>query len=117
MTPEKEIQKAIITYLSALGHLVIRLPLGPMVISKGKEKIYKKHPLAGFPDLFGVMRGGRGRMFAIEVKSKRGKPSELQNLWLTQLEKFGVVTMIAKSVDDVVRRFKEEEEKWKSIKS
>jgi uncharacterized membrane protein YphA (DoxX/SURF4 family) len=117
MTPEKDIQNAIITYLRALGHLVIRLPLGPMLISRGAQKIYKKHPLSGFPDLFGVMRGGRGRMFAIEVKSEKGKTSDLQNLWLAQLEKFGVVTMVARSVEDVIKRFKEEEERWKITKS
>lgn len=63
------------------------------------------HPLKGFPDIFGYFPDGRG--FAIEVKSKTGKVSDVQALWHARLNQEGVLVIVARSIEDVETALKE----------
>lgn len=101
MKPEKEIQSEIMAYLDGSGIAVWRFP-GQGIIKKGRKT--KSH-LKGFPDLFGICPGRNGRLFVIEVKTDKGKffPEQLE--WLELLRELGVMTLVARSVNDVVEAF------------
>jgi hypothetical protein len=56
----------------------------------------------GMSDIIGCLRES-GRMFAIEVKSQKGRLSEQQALFLSTIENAGGLSCVAKSIDDVSR--------------
>ena len=55
----------------------------------------------GFPDLLGVLPGGRA--IFIEVKSEKGKPSPAQINFLAQAIKTGAIAGVARSIEDVLQ--------------
>jgi ERCC4-related helicase len=71
------------------------------MIGKGKAA---KNPMAGFPDIAGLLSGGR--LFAIEVKAKDGITSEAQDKWIAKLKAGGALVLVAKSVSEVIDAFK-----------
>lgn len=62
------------------------------------KMIFRKNSMKGFPDIAGVVKG---QMFAIEVKTPKGRMSEAQRDWQEKLESNGVTYLIATSVEDV----------------
>jgi hypothetical protein len=55
----------------------------------------------GFPDLVGVLPGGRALF--VEVKALRGKPSPDQINFLEQARNSGACAGVARSIEDVIR--------------
>lgn len=53
----------------------------------------------GISDIIGILPGGR--FLAIEVKSKYGKPSPEQMVFLAEIARYGGLAFIAKSMEDV----------------
>lgn len=102
MTEEQEIQKAIMEYLTMCGHLVCRMNLGGVRHGRHSNAM-GKNPLKGFPDLFFLHADRSGTMFCVEVKTPTGKMSEIQLEWKKRLEGYGVLVIVAASVDDVKR--------------
>jgi hypothetical protein len=94
---ETAIQRDILDWLRAHGHMAERMSLGGV----RHGGIYKKNPLKGFPDIFAVLKGGSGRLIAIEVKTKQGRLTKEQIEWGDKLRSFGVAAIVARSVDDV----------------
>ena len=95
---ESQIQSEIVRSLKALHYPVWRMPLGGV----RHGGIYKPSPLRGFPDLFGVCRIQKGRLFAIEVKTMKGTASEEQLKWLTTLNDLGCIAFIARSAEEAI---------------
>lgn len=84
--------------------LVWRVALGPAI--RGKSGVRTKNPMRGFPDLAGIVPGTAGQLFAIEVKKpKQGRLSEEQEVWISRLSERGVLTIVARSLDDVMIEF------------
>jgi hypothetical protein len=54
---------------------------------------------AGMPDILAVKDGA---MLAVEVKAGKDKPSARQEVFLRELDKHGVVVVIAHSLDEVI---------------
>ena len=107
---EKEIEREIRATLEAMGCLVIKMHLGPLIVGKGQRAT---NPNKGFPDLFGWLPNGRG--FAIEVKKPGHNTSKLraenQADWIDRLKCYHVLAfqtddpkeaeaMIAKSMSE-----------------
>jgi hypothetical protein len=92
-------------WLDAMGILHWRVSIAALPVSGGKFR--RKNPIAGHPDLAGVIAGGR--YFAIEVKrpGKGANLSEAQLSWKRKLEAAGVIYVIATSVQDVKMLFRD----------
>ena len=103
---ETEIQKQILTWLKLRGFLHFRLHMRGVRTKGGRAKNH----YAGLPDILGVLRGGTGRMFAVEVKTKTGQLETNQIEWRERLEAAGVVYVLARSVSDVETVFTAYEE-------
>lgn len=66
--------------------------------AKGKYRKPKgKHHYNGIPDILGIYKG---RMLAIEVKTKSGKTSDEQSKFLHRIIREGGIAGVARSVDD-----------------
>lgn len=98
--PETIIQRQIIDYLLGQGHFAVKIPVQP--IKAGK--FYKKNPITGWPDVLCLLMGGRGQLVVIEVKTDTGVLSPEQRKWLRELEAYGVICIVARSVEDVRKR-------------
>jgi len=55
----------------------------------------------GFSDLFGVLPGGKALF--VEVKSAKGKPSDVQTRFLDTVSSVGALAGVARSFEDVLR--------------
>lgn len=62
-----------------------------------------KNSINGVSDILGCLPDGR--FLAIEVKSAKGKTTPYQDLFLKGVELNNGVSLVAKSVDDVIKRF------------
>lgn len=58
----------------------------------------------GVSDIIGIYKG---KFFAIEVKTKTGKLSEHQKIFLNDVKKNGGIAFVARSIDDVHRGLNE----------
>ena len=61
----------------------------------------------GFSDLFGF-RHSDGKIFFIEVKTPKGRVSEAQKNFITQMRSHGAVAGVARSVDDALKIIQED---------
>ena len=84
---EKEITREIRAYLRIRGifHWKVFQTLGSTV---------------GCPDIIGIYKG---KMLGIEVKTKSGKLSERQALFIESINMEGGIAFVARSVDDVIQ--------------
>ena len=83
MELESKIQSRIIGKLRDSGYFVTKLSVTST---------------AGIPDLLAIKEG---MAYFIEVKREGNKPSELQQYRIKELQSYGVVVIVAYSVDDI----------------
>lgn len=94
---ELELQKQIKNKLRELGHACYQVDSGKKLTYKTRGQGLEK----GFPDLFGA-RKSDGRMFFVEVKIGKGKPSEDQIAFLNAANENGVLNGIAWNMDQAL---------------
>lgn len=80
---EKNIQKKIIDYLTIQGAYIVKT-----IVTNS----------AGVPD---ILFSFKGRFCAVEVKTSKGRVSELQKWHIQQIRKSGGIAFVAKSADEV----------------
>ena len=97
---EKEIQKEILQWLTDNNIFHYRQNSGVFFI--GKRMIRAGTP--GVSDIVGVLNGGVA--FFIEVKNWSGVLSENQRIFLKRAKEAGAITIVARSLEDVIDRFK-----------
>jgi hypothetical protein len=104
LVKEQEIQRAILDFLDARGVTHWRCNLGG-VRNRGSGSGWRANPMKGFPDIAGIMPGGDGRLFGIEVKTPATavRLSDEQRVWRAKLLAAGAVHLVATSVEDVRR--------------
>lgn len=91
MTPEKEVQNAIIANLKKM-------------VDQGKPIWFERRQAGGFsykkgiPDLYGVANGIH---FEIEVKKPGGKTTPLQDKFANRIEKCGAIYILADNAEIV----------------
>lgn len=98
--PEREsvLLAQILRYLEMRRILHWRMPVqGVMRSSRGRVS-FSKSPIAGFPDIAGIYQGV---FFAIEVKTSKGKASDLQLGWIRNILDAGGVAGVVRSLADV----------------
>ncbi len=99
---EKQIENAILDYLSHLpGCYWKNNSTGVYDVAKKTFRRTSKWQRNGVSDVLGV--SNTGQFIAIEVKSKKGRLSQNQKLFLEDINKNGGLGFVARSVDDVRR--------------
>jgi len=93
---EQEIQRQCLDYLSLIGFFAWKNHVQGMRVGGGKTV---KNPAAGSPDILAI-KGGK--FYCIEVKTPKGKLSERQYIWLQRAHKHGAISMVVKSLDDLI---------------
>ncbi len=94
---EQIIQREIMDWLKAKGILHWRQHLGAVRVKGARIK----NAMKGYPDIAGVMPGGIGRLFTIEVKKPDGRFSMEQVDWMKDLSDAGALYIVATCVEDV----------------
>ena len=89
---ESEIQKQIIDHCTNMGALVFRM-------NAGSRQYNNKQAPKGTPDLFVVLNG---KCLWIEVKTEKGKVSDIQQEMHTRLINMGQRVIVARSIDDII---------------
>lgn len=95
---ESDIQKAILDWLCRKGIFHWRCNLGGV---RRAGKGLTRNTMRGFPDIAGIIPGGKGQLFVVEVKTPSGKLSAEQARWREHLEMRGCLYILARSVDDL----------------
>jgi len=96
MVTEQEIQRDILHYLKTHGFFAWKQHTqGIRVQGRG----YIKNPSAGCPDILAVKKG---QLYAIEVKKKGGRLSDDQVRWIATARKYGVMCIVAYSLDEFI---------------
>jgi hypothetical protein len=96
-TPEGKVKTAIMKYLRARGHFVfVHSSVG--IIKPNGMRITVG--MKGVADIIGLRQGGQ--FMAIEVKSRYGRPTPEQLVFLENVRDLGGIGIIAKSIQDCV---------------
>lgn len=97
--PEREIQNDILEWLTAQGIFCWRNnSTGLFDASSGTFRRKGKYQRLGISDILGVIHG---TLFAIEVKTAKGKLSDYQKQFLDDVSLNGGVAIVARSIEDV----------------
>lgn len=104
--PEALLQHNALAWLKWRGIVAWRVALGPVL--HGGGRIRAKNPLAGFPDVCGVLsRTQPGRFWAVEFKSAKGRLRQNQEAWLTKLRDAGCAVAVVRHVGELEPFFRE----------
>jgi hypothetical protein len=98
---EADIQRDCLEWLKWHGYTAWRCSLAGVKF----QGFRAKNPMRGHPDVAGVFEGGR--YFVIEVKTPAGRLSPEQKVWRDLLVSKGCVYMLARSVEDLEREFRD----------
>lgn len=101
---EKDLQNSIINYLNIKGHFVWRNNSGvskSVYVTKSglsKSRMWRAG-IKGGSDIIGVSKNGK--FIAIECKIGKNKPTELQTMFLDDVNKRGGIAILAYKFEDV----------------
>ena len=103
---EKQIQQTILRWLNLNGIMAWRNNTGRFFLKNksGKERMFQAG-VKGSSDIFAILK--TGQFVAIEVKSKYGKLSLDQEIFLDKVEKQGGISIVAYSLEDVIKELEE----------
>lgn len=97
---EKDIEKSILQYLEFVPGC-FAWKSNTVGIFDPVRKVYRKqknkYAINGVADILGIYKG---KFIALEVKSRTGKPSQEQKIFLENIERNGGIAGIVRSVDD-----------------
>lgn len=100
LATEAQIQHSILHYLGTVrGGYFWRNNVGAVQTQYKGKSGFLRFGKVGSSDIIGVLRG---RLIAIEVKTQKGKVSDAQRDFLTNIERCGGYAIIARSLDDVI---------------
>lgn len=90
------------------GLVWFRANNAPSLFNKGKKVCFKKSPMSGFTDLFGVTP--LGRLYALELKTIKGRVAPHQADCIAKINASNGIAEIARTfeeIDDFIARMKE----------
>ena len=105
---EKEIENNILEYLANLPNSKFWKNQSTAIWDPSKRvfrKSYNKYHINGVSDILGVIKS---KFVCIEVKSKTGRLSSNQKMFLDEINKLGGIAFVARSIDDCEEKFKQE---------
>ena len=112
LQPERRIEGEILEYLNLLPDCFAWKSSSVGTYSPNKGVFLRpkgKHRIRGVSDIIGVYRG---RFIAVEVKSKAGRATQDQLLFIDSVRHNGGVGFIARSVNDVQKALEREFSWW-----
>lgn len=101
MQPEKALQNEIMGYLDF--EKIFRFQINNSLTFDKNLGAYRKKNrwfVYGVSDIIGIYKG---KFFAVEVKTKTGRLSEHQKIFLNNVKTNGGIAIVARSIDDVKR--------------
>lgn len=102
---EKQIENLILNYLRAKGFYAWKNQ--SIGVFDPVKKIYRKsnnrHHIKGVSDIIALKHG---KAVFIEVKSKTGRPSQEQIVFMNNIKSVGGIAFIARSIEDVLNELK-----------
>lgn len=104
---ESAIQKLILDWLLVKKYYHWRNYVGAVIRKDGN---YGANPAKGMPDIMGLLKGTTGRLFAIEVKTPKGRVLPHQKERITALRENGVIAFVARDLETVIDTLKEFDE-------
>jgi hypothetical protein len=94
--------KAVIALLSGIGYIVWRN--NTTGIWDAKKQVFRKHHgRVGIPDVIGYQKK-TGRFIAVEIKAGKDKLSPEQDFFIKEVNRFGGIAMVVRSVDDLLEQ-------------
>ncbi len=103
MTGEKEIENEILRFLKIIG--VFCWKQNNVGIFDPIRKVYRRpkspHIIKGVSDILGIISG---RMLAIEVKSKTGRISDEQRIFLAKINQEGGIAFVTRSLPQTIEQ-------------
>ena len=109
---EHELQKQILDYLNCQKGYYWRQNTGASVYQdKHGNKRFVRYGKKGISDILGVYYNSSkdcGQFVAIECKVGKNKTSNDQQEFIDAINYFGGIGIVAYSLDDVIKRFREE---------
>ena len=100
---ERDIQRAILDYLSLKRIVAFRINSGAMKVGSAGNERYMRLAPRGTPDILGYTKDGH--FLAIEVKRKGGTVSTEQQEFIDGVNRAGGIGLVAYSLDDVIKEF------------
>lgn len=103
---EKDIERQILEFLETLPDCFAwkQNTVGAPSGSGGYRLAKSRFIFRGVSDILGVFRG---RAIAIEVKTRVGKVSPEQEMFMENIRNHGGFAFVARSLDDAIRKMKE----------
>lgn len=93
-------QKNVKAWLDGRGLFWWRMAVGGITHRGGRVRA--KNRLRGVPDLMGVLtRRDPGRLWALELKTSRGRLSPEQEAWLTRLRNAGCAVAVVSQLGEL----------------
>jgi Holliday junction resolvase len=92
---EKDIQRAILSYLGYVGAVAVRINSG---VSRTGGRFVRFNSLPGCPDVLACVAG---RFVAVEVKRPGERPTAQQQHAIDSINRAGGLAFVARSVGDV----------------
>lgn len=100
MTPEGRVLAACLDYLHARKIFAWRNNSGAVKYQNAEGRgRFLRFGYVGSSDIIGVLPDGR--FLAVECKAEKGRVSEAQRFFLSEVTKLGGVSVVAKSIEDV----------------
>jgi hypothetical protein len=99
--PEALLNRAVAEYLTLRGYIFKRNQSGRVFGSSGGKKWAINLGEAGWGDFIGLTHDGV--FFTIEDKVKPNKPTELQLAFMERVKKSKGISVLAYSLDDVIK--------------
>jgi hypothetical protein len=98
---EAELLSYAVTILKQSGLVWWRVNNSPSLFNnKAGAVSFRKSPIKGFPDLAGMFAGS-GRLFALEIKTTKGKVSPEQVDWIAKINKSGGMAVVLRSKAEI----------------
>lgn len=100
---EKEIQAQVLSYLK-YNHVFCWRNNSTGIYDTAKQRFRRPGTffLPGVADILGVYT--QGRFLAIEIKSEKGKLSEHQTYFLEEVNRWGGIGIVCRSIEDVDKK-------------
>lgn len=102
---EKQIENSILEYLAMRNIYAFKVKSqGTYDVKEGRFRKPSRYYKRGTADILGVLPGGR--FLAIEVKSKTGRLSMHQKMFIEAVNAYGGLGFVARSIEDVEQSIK-----------
>jgi hypothetical protein len=97
---ESELLSFALTCLKQSGLVYWRVNNSPSLFNnKNGQVCFRKSPVKGFPDIAGMLKNGR--LFAMEIKTEKGRLSPEQIEWITKINHSNGMAVVLRNKEEI----------------